>query len=99
MPTKDHISKGYRASEIKEEIETESEQTYEPILNVGDENIEESERSEQFMIEALEDEGEDIVYRKTMQPQRIYTTLMCLLMCLTEIQLDELDAEFTEAIQ
>jgi hypothetical protein len=25
-------------------IETESEQTYEPILNVGDENIEESER-------------------------------------------------------
>jgi hypothetical protein len=33
------------------EIETESEQTYEPILNVGDENIKESERSEQFMIE------------------------------------------------
>jgi hypothetical protein len=34
------------------EIETESEQIYEPILNVGDENIEESDRSEQFMIEA-----------------------------------------------
>ena len=33
-------------------IETESEQTYEPILNVGDGNIEESERSEQFLIEA-----------------------------------------------
>jgi hypothetical protein len=33
-------------------IETESEQTYELILNVGDGNIEESERSEQFMIEA-----------------------------------------------
>jgi hypothetical protein len=33
-------------------IETESEQTYEPILNVGDENIKESERSEQFLIEA-----------------------------------------------
>jgi hypothetical protein len=33
------------------EIETESEQTYKPILNVGDENIEESERREQFMIE------------------------------------------------
>jgi hypothetical protein len=30
------------------EIETESEQTYEPILNVGDENIEESERSDSF---------------------------------------------------
>jgi hypothetical protein len=30
MPTKDHIS-----------IETESEQTYEAILNIGDENIEE----------------------------------------------------------
>jgi hypothetical protein len=52
LQTKDHISKRYRASEIKVEIETESEQTYEPILNVGDENIEESERSEQFMIEA-----------------------------------------------
>jgi hypothetical protein len=33
------------------EIETESEQTYEPILNVGDEKIEESEPREQFMIE------------------------------------------------
>jgi hypothetical protein len=30
----------------------ESEQTYELVLNVGDGNIEESERSEQFMIEA-----------------------------------------------
>ena len=52
MPTKDHISKRQKASEIKMEIETESEQTYELILNVGDGNIEESERSEQFMIEA-----------------------------------------------
>jgi hypothetical protein len=39
------------------EIETESDQTYELILNVGDENIEESGRSEQFMIEASRDEG------------------------------------------
>ena len=39
------------------EIETESEQTYELILNVGDGNIEESERSESFMIEASGDEG------------------------------------------
>ena len=30
-------------------IETESEQSYQPILNVGDENMEESERSEQFI--------------------------------------------------
>ena len=36
------------------EIETESEQTYEPILNIGGGNIEESERSEQFMIETSE---------------------------------------------
>jgi hypothetical protein len=46
-------------------IETESEQSYQPILNVGDENMEESERSEQFMIEASEDEGE--VYRRTIR--------------------------------
>ena len=39
MPTKDHISKRKRASDIKMGIETESEQTYEPILNVGNENI------------------------------------------------------------
>ena len=46
MPTKDHISKRQRALEIKMEFESEIEQTYELILNVGDGNIEESERSE-----------------------------------------------------
>jgi hypothetical protein len=40
MPTKHHISKRWRASEIKMEIETESEQTYNLILNVGDGNSE-----------------------------------------------------------
>jgi hypothetical protein len=39
LPTKDHISKRYWASEIKVEIEKESEQTYEPILNVGEMKI------------------------------------------------------------
>jgi hypothetical protein len=62
-------------------IETESEQTYEPILNVGDENVEESERSEQFLIESSGpgDEGEDISSQDdaSMQPQRIYTTFCC----------------------
>ena len=62
-------------------IETESDQTYEPILNVGDENIEESERSEQVLIEASGpgDEGEDISSQDdaSMEPQRIYTTFRC----------------------
>jgi hypothetical protein len=60
-------------------IETESEQTYEPILNVGDENIEESERSEQFLIEASGpgDEGISSQDDASMQPQRIYTTFCC----------------------
>ena len=44
------------------EIETESEQIYELILNVGDGNIEESERSEQFMVEASRDEGFACLY-------------------------------------
>jgi hypothetical protein len=39
------------------EIETESEQIYELILNVGDGNIEESQSSEQFMVEASKGEG------------------------------------------
>ena len=61
------------------EIETESEQTYEPILNVGDENIEESERSEQFLIEASGpgDEGISSQDDASMQPQRIYATFCC----------------------
>jgi hypothetical protein len=60
-------------------IETESEQTYEPILNVGDENIEESERSEQFLIEASGpgDEGISLQDDASMQPQMIYTTFCC----------------------
>ncbi len=41
------------------EIETESEQTNKRILNVGGENVKESERTKQFMIEASGDEGED----------------------------------------
>jgi hypothetical protein len=51
-------------------IETESEQTYEPILNVGDWNIEESERSEQFLIEASGpgDEGISSQDDASMQP-------------------------------
>ena len=40
----------------------ESEQIYELILNVGDGNIEESQRSEQFMVEASRDEGFACLY-------------------------------------
>jgi hypothetical protein len=60
-------------------IETESEQSYKPILNVGDENIEESERSEQFLIEASGpgDEGISLQDDASMQLQRIYTTFCC----------------------
>jgi hypothetical protein len=57
-------------------IETESEQTYEPILNVGDENIEESERSEQFMIEASEDEGEVILSQNDATADNLYNFLL-----------------------
>ncbi len=45
------------------EIETESEQTNERILNVGGENVKESECTKQFMIEASGDEGEDNLSR------------------------------------
>jgi hypothetical protein len=41
---------------------TESEQTYELILSVGDGNIEESECSEQFTIQASRDEGFACLY-------------------------------------
>ena len=80
------------------EIETESEQTYEPILNVGDENIEESERSEQFMIEASDR------WRRRRHLSQDDATAEDLYnfdvsVALKEIQLDEIDAEFTEAIQ
>jgi hypothetical protein len=44
------------------EIETESEQTFELILSVGDGNIEESECSEQFTIQTSRDEGFACLY-------------------------------------
>jgi hypothetical protein len=58
-------------------IEAESEQTYEPILNVGDENIEESERSEQFLIEESGpgDEGEDISSQVDATAEDLYNVL------------------------
>jgi hypothetical protein len=66
-------------------------------LNVGDENIEESERSEQFMIEAS-DRGRRRWHlsQDDATAEDLYTELS---VALTEIQLDEIDAEFTEAIQ
>ena len=65
--------KRYSAFELKMEIGTESEHTNEPFLNVGKENIEESEqRSEQLVIEALGDEGEDILLQDDATAQDLY---------------------------
>jgi hypothetical protein len=43
-------------------LKQKANKTYELILNVGDGNIEESERSEQFMIEASRDEDFACLY-------------------------------------
>jgi hypothetical protein len=57
-------------------IETESEQTYESILNI--ENIEEIERSEQFLIEASGpgDKGEDISSQVDATTEDLYNFLL-----------------------
>jgi hypothetical protein len=76
-------------------IETESEQTYEPILNVGDENIKESERSEQFLIEASGPGDEGISLQDDASMARCNRRgFIQLSVALTEIQSDEVDAEF-----
>ena len=73
------------------EIETESEQTNEPFLNVGEENIEESEqRAEQLVIEALGDEGEDILLQDDATAEDLYNFNVSV--ALTEIQSDEMDS-------
>jgi hypothetical protein len=80
------------------EIETESEQTNKRILNVGGENVKESERTEQFMIEASGDEGEDNLSRDDASTaEDLYNFDVSV--AVTEIQSDEIDAEFAEAIQ
>jgi hypothetical protein len=63
-------------------------------LNVGDENIEESECREQFMIEASEDEGQRHLSQDDATAEDLYNFDVSV--ALMEIQLD---AEFTEAIQ
>ncbi len=80
------------------EIETESEQTNKRILNVGGENVKESERTKQFMIEASGDEGEDNLWRDDASTaEDLYNFDVSV--AVTEIQSDEIDAEFAEAIQ
>ena len=66
-------------------------------MNVGDENIEESECREQFMIEASEDEGRRHLSQDNATAEDLYNFDVSV--ALMEIQLDEIDAEFTEAIQ
>ena len=69
----------------------------EPILNIGGENIEKSEQSEQFITEVLEREDEDIFSPDDATAEDFYSFDVSV--ALTEIQSDEVDAEFAEAIQ
>ena len=77
------------------EIQTESEQTNEPLLNIGEENIEQSEqRSEQLMVEAPGDElGEDILLQDDATTEDLYNFNVSV--ALTEIQSDEMDSKFS----
>ena len=78
------------------EIETEIQQRNEPILNVGDENMEGSECGEQFLIGASEDEGKDMVFQDDA-PEDFYNFDVSV--ALSEIDSDEINAEFAEAIE
>ena len=79
------------------DIETGSEQTSKPIVNVGDENMEESECSEQFMIEKSGDEGENILSQDDTTAEDLFNFDVSV--ALTEIQSDEIDTEFAEAVE
>ena len=80
------------------DIETGSKQTSKPILNVGEESMEESERSEQVVIETSGDEGENILSQDDTTAEDLYNFDVSV--ALTEIQSDEIDTEFadTEAV-
>ena len=78
---------------VKMEIETESKQTSEPILNVGNKNIKESElRSEQLRHQRVIAKA---FYHKTMQLHKIYITLMCRLL---QRKFGQTNSEFAEGI-
>lgn len=76
------------------DIETGSKQTSKPILNVGEENMQKSERSEQVMIETSGDEGENILSQDDTTVEDFYN--FDLSVALTEIQSDEIDSEFAK---
>ena len=78
------------------DIETGSKQTSKPILNVGEENMEESERSEQVVIETSGDEGENILSQDDTTAEDLYNFDVSV--ALTEIQSDEIDTEFAKAV-
>ena len=78
------------------DIEAGSEQTCKPIVNVGEENMEESERSEEFMIEASGDEGENVSSQGDTTEDLFNFDVS---VALTEIQSDEIDTEFAEAVE
>ena len=63
-------------------------------MNIGDENIEESEHGEQFMIGASEDE--DMVLQDNAT-EDFYNFDVSV--ALSEIDSDEINAEFSEAIE
>ena len=78
------------------DIETGSKETSKPILNVGEESMEESERSEQVVIETSGDEGENILSQDDTTAKDLYNFDVSV--ALTEIQSDEIDTEFAEAV-
>ena len=78
------------------DIETGSKQTSKPILNLGEENMEGSERSEQVMIETSGDEGENILSQDDTTAEDLYNFDVSV--ALTEIQSDEIDTEFAGAV-
>ena len=78
------------------DIEAGSEQTCKPIVNVGEEYMEESERSEEFMIEASGDEGKNVSSQGDTTEDLFNFDVS---IALTEIQSDEIDTEFAEAVE
>ena len=77
------------------DIEAGNEITCKPILNIGEENMEESERSEEFMIETSGDEGENMSSQGDTTEDLFNFDVS---IALTEIQSDKIDTEFAEAV-
>ena len=82
-----------KALDVKMEVEPESEHTLGHILSVEGENIEESELGEKFMMEASGNEDDT----NTRQSRDQYNFDVSV--AITEIQSDEIETEFADAVQ